>query len=77
VPVCPHFLMELHVALVAAVPNGRWVEYIPQLDDITTEGMRIEDGFAVPSPRPGLGIEWDWERIQSMRVEDTTLVVTG
>ena len=77
VPVCPHFLMELQVALVAAVPNGRWVEYIPQLDDLTTEGMRIEDGLAVPSPRPGLGIEWDWERIQSMRVEDTTLVVTG
>jgi L-alanine-DL-glutamate epimerase-like enolase superfamily enzyme len=75
VPVCPHFLMELHVALVAAVPNGRWVEYIPQLDDITTEGMRIEDGFAVPSSLPGLGIAWDWDRIETMRVEGTTLVV--
>ncbi|MEO6300890.1 MAG: mandelate racemase/muconate lactonizing enzyme family protein, partial [Paracoccaceae bacterium] len=28
VPVCPHFLMELHVSLCAAVPNARWVEYI-------------------------------------------------
>ncbi len=35
-PVCPHFLMELHVSLCAAVPNATWVEYIPQLDDITT-----------------------------------------
>ena len=34
-PVCPHFLMELHVSLRCAVPNGRWVEYIPQLDDLT------------------------------------------
>ena len=33
VAVCPHFLMELHVSLTAAVPNGAWVEYIPQLDD--------------------------------------------
>jgi L-alanine-DL-glutamate epimerase-like enolase superfamily enzyme len=77
VPVCPHFLMELHVALVAAVPNGRWVEYIPQLDDITTEHMLIEHGFAVPSSSPGLGIAWDWDRIQSMRVEGTPLVVAG
>src|SRR5262249_49593279 len=34
-PVCPHFLMELHVALCCAVPNSRWVEYIPQLDAVT------------------------------------------
>ncbi len=39
-PVCPHFLMELHVSLVCAVPNGKYVEYIPQLDEITTTGMR-------------------------------------
>ena len=38
IAVCPHFLMELHVALTAAVPNGRWIEYIPQLDSLTTDG---------------------------------------
>lgn len=59
VPVSPHFLMELHVALCAAVPNARWVEYIPQLDSLTTEPMRIEDGHAIPSDAPGLGIAWD------------------
>ena len=37
-PVCPHFLMELHVSLVCAVPNGRYVEYIPQLDELTAQG---------------------------------------
>ncbi len=66
--VCPHFLMELHVALTAAVPNGRWVEYIPQLDSLTTERMRIDDGRAVPSDQPGLGIAWDWEAIDRQRV---------
>jgi L-alanine-DL-glutamate epimerase-like enolase superfamily enzyme len=63
VPVCPHFLMELHVALCCAVPNARWVEYIPQLDDIATKGMRIENGRAFPSPDPGLGIDWDFQAI--------------
>ena len=34
--VAPHFLMELHVSLTTAVPNGAWVEYIPQLDAIAS-----------------------------------------
>jgi len=63
IAVCPHFLMELHVALCCAVPNARWVEYIPQLDAITTEGMRIEHGRAIPSEAPGLGIAWDEDEI--------------
>jgi L-alanine-DL-glutamate epimerase-like enolase superfamily enzyme len=63
VDVCPHFLMELHVGLCAAAPNAAWVEYIPQLDDITSSRLGIEDGYALPSDAPGLGIEWDWPAI--------------
>jgi L-alanine-DL-glutamate epimerase-like enolase superfamily enzyme len=29
VPVCPHFLMEIHLPLCCAVPNSRWLEFIP------------------------------------------------
>jgi len=63
VAVCPHFLMELHVGLCCAVPNGRWVEYIPQLEAITQSGLEIRDGRAFSSPDPGLGIDWDWDAI--------------
>ncbi len=63
IPVCPHFLMEAHVSLAAAVPNARWVEYIPQLAAITNGGMRIEAGRAVPSDAPGLGIDWNRDAI--------------
>ena len=66
--VCPHYLMELHVALCAAVPNAAWVEYIPQLDVITERGMEIVDGYAVPSAKPGNGIDWNWKSIERMRV---------
>jgi L-alanine-DL-glutamate epimerase-like enolase superfamily enzyme len=69
VAVSPHFLMELHVALCAAVPNARWVEYIPQLESLTTEGMTIEAGYAVPSREPGLGIAWDWPAIDRQVTE--------
>ena len=64
VSVCPHFLMELHVSLVCAVNNTPWLEYIPQLDDITASGMRVDNGHAVPSGEPGLGIDWDWKKIE-------------
>ena len=63
VPVCPHFLMELHVSLCAAVPNAAWVEHIPQLDDITTSRVLIKDGYAHAPSSHGLGIEWDWAAI--------------
>ena len=65
VPVCPHFLMELHVSLCAAIPNAAWVEYIPQLDDITHTRIQVKDGFAYPPEAPGLGIAWDWSEIQA------------
>jgi L-alanine-DL-glutamate epimerase-like enolase superfamily enzyme len=63
VSICPHFLMELHVSLTCAVTNAPWLEYIPQLDSITQENIKIENGRATPSSEPGLGINWDWTAI--------------
>ena len=68
VAVCPHFLMELHVSLTAAVPNAAWVEYIPQLDDITRSRLAIADGHAVAPDAPGLGIDWDFDAIDARAV---------
>ena len=62
--VCPHFLMELHVSLCAAVPSAAWVEYIPQLDAVADSRMAIDDGHAVAPDTPGLGIQWRWEEIR-------------
>jgi L-alanine-DL-glutamate epimerase-like enolase superfamily enzyme len=76
IAVSPHFLMELHVSLCAAVPNARWVEYIPQLDDLTLERMTIRDGRAVPSEAPGLGIAWDFDAIDRQVVEGSRSAVS-
>ncbi|MFI1092592.1 mandelate racemase/muconate lactonizing enzyme family protein [Streptomyces sp. NPDC020917] len=67
VHVCPHFLMELHVSLVAAIPNGRYVEHIPQLRAVTHGQLRIEDGHAVAPDAPGLGIDWNRDAIDDRR----------
>jgi L-alanine-DL-glutamate epimerase-like enolase superfamily enzyme len=76
IAVCPHFLMELHVSLCAAVPNARWVEYIPQLDELTREGLTIQAGRALPSADPGLGIAWDFEAIDRLAVEGSRAAIT-
>ncbi|SDD18244.1 L-alanine-DL-glutamate epimerase [Paracoccus isoporae] len=70
IPVCPHFLMELHVSLVCAVQNGRYVEYIPQLDEITHTGLTIENGMAIAPESPGIGIDWNWDAIRARAVPE-------
>ncbi|MFE9763091.1 mandelate racemase/muconate lactonizing enzyme family protein [Streptomyces sp. NPDC005808] len=68
VMVCPHFLMELHVSLAAAVPNGLYVEYIPQLRAVTRTELTVRDGRAVAPDEPGIGIDWDHDAIDDRRV---------
>lgn len=77
IAVCPHFLMELHVALTCAVPNARWLEYIPQLESLTTRGIEIRGGYALPSHAPSLGIAWDFGAIERLRSEGSTLWDSG
>lgn len=66
--VSPHFLMELHASLTAAVPNGLYVEHIPQLRSLTKSTLTISDGHALVPRSPGLGIDWDDDAIDRGRV---------
>lgn len=68
IQVSPHFVMELHLPLVAAIPNSLFVEYIPSLNPVLTEPLQLVDGCFVPSEEPGLGIPFDWDRLRSFRV---------
>jgi L-alanine-DL-glutamate epimerase-like enolase superfamily enzyme len=68
VVVRPHFLMELHVSLCCAVPNGAYLEHIPQLRAITHGEIKVVDGLAVPPAQAGLGIDWDRDAIDDRRV---------
>jgi L-alanine-DL-glutamate epimerase-like enolase superfamily enzyme len=77
VAICPHFLMELHVSLACAVPNAPLLEYIPQLDDITTSRLTIRDGRAHAPTSPGLGINWDWDAITARSVAGLNAKIEG
>jgi L-alanine-DL-glutamate epimerase-like enolase superfamily enzyme len=58
-PVAPHVSPELSVTVAAAVPNSIFVEYVPQMEPVLAEHVRIEDGCALAPATPGHGIRFD------------------
>lgn len=74
VPAAPHFLMELHVSLAAAVPNGRWVEWIPQLSALTQCELDVVAGRAAPPLDPGIGISWNLAALTSHCTDDALAI---
>jgi L-alanine-DL-glutamate epimerase-like enolase superfamily enzyme len=69
VNVAPHFLMELHVSLCAAIPNSLYVEHLPQLRPMLRSQFEIVDGCAIPPSVPGVGIDWNREVIAELATE--------
>jgi L-alanine-DL-glutamate epimerase-like enolase superfamily enzyme len=59
VPVVSHLIPEVHVHLVAAIPHGLTVEYMPWTLRLFEETPPIEDGQIVVPQKPGLGLKFD------------------
>ena len=58
-PVVSHLIPELHVHLVAAIPNGLTVEYMPWSLKLFQEvPLPLEGQLTVPA-KPGLGLAFD------------------
>jgi len=56
-PVVSHLIPEIHVHLMAAIPNGLTVEYMPWTHRLFEEIPPIEDGqLVVPRSQPGPGV---------------------
>jgi L-alanine-DL-glutamate epimerase-like enolase superfamily enzyme len=58
-PVASHLFDEFSAHLVAAVPNGFMVEYMPFWDLIYKEPPQVKDGYMSISEKAGLGLELD------------------
>jgi L-alanine-DL-glutamate epimerase-like enolase superfamily enzyme len=68
-PVCGHVVPEIQVHLLAAIPNGHRVEYVPRSAGILRVMPRLEQGELVAPSAPGLGLELDEAAIQRYRVD--------
>jgi L-alanine-DL-glutamate epimerase-like enolase superfamily enzyme len=67
-PVVSHLIPEVHVHLIAAIPNGLTVEYMPRLHRLFEETPAIEAGQIVVPKKPGLGLAFDQAALERYRV---------
>jgi L-alanine-DL-glutamate epimerase-like enolase superfamily enzyme len=68
VPVCGHVIPEIHVHLLAAIPDAFMVEYVPRSAPILRQMPTLDDGCLVASTAPGLGLELDEAALARYRV---------
>ncbi len=73
VPLCPHWFHDLHVHLVAALPNCTFVEYFP--DDqvlnfrkLLDRQLELRGGDLVVPTDPGLGFGFDEKVVASTAI---------
>jgi D-arabinonate dehydratase len=70
--IAPHGNQEIHIHLVAAIPNGLILEYYrdsvdPMHGKIYRDTLTIKDGYVYAPDRPGIGFELNTEALAKFR----------
>ena len=63
-----HLYPEASVHLLAAAPTCHFLEYVDWADKVVEEPLRIKEGYAIPSERPGTGVMWNRKAVQKYRI---------
>ncbi len=67
-PVTSHGVHDLHVHLLAAVPNASYLEVHGfGLERFIAHPIVLQDGLAIAPERPGHGVDLDWKALESLR----------
>ncbi|MEM7046724.1 MAG: mandelate racemase/muconate lactonizing enzyme family protein [Pseudomonadota bacterium] len=71
ISVCSHGMHELHVSLVASQPHAGWLEvHSFPIDEYTTRPVVLEDHLVVAPSVPGIGVEFDWNKLHAINEVD-------
>ncbi len=65
---CGHVVPEIRVHLLAAIPDGHLVGYVPRSAGTRAAVPRLEGGELVAPPAPGLGLDLDAAAVERHRV---------
>ena len=68
-PMSSHLMPEASAHVMAATPTSDWLEYVDWADVLLQEPLRIQNGYAVMSDRPGAGLQWDARAVAKHRLE--------
>jgi L-alanine-DL-glutamate epimerase-like enolase superfamily enzyme len=63
-PVVSHLVPEIHVHLIAAIPNGLTVEYMPWSLPLFEEVVSPEKGLLTVPDKPGLGLKFSRQTLK-------------
>ena len=63
-PVVSHVIPELHAHLMAAIPNGLTVEYMPWMLKLFEETPAVDSGDMVLSDKPGFGLAFNPDAVR-------------
>src|SRR5260221_321783 len=63
-PVVSHVIPEFHAHLMAAIPNGLTVEYMPWMLKLFRETAPVENSEIVLSDMPGFGVAFDPDAVK-------------
>jgi D-arabinonate dehydratase len=75
IPIAPHWMANIHVHLLAAVPNGLTVEFFVLEEDVLNfermvrEPLQPVKGMIQVPQQPGHGVELDDEAVARYRIE--------
>ncbi len=68
-PVSSHLFPEISAHLLAVTPTAHWLEYVDWPNPILKEPLTAQDGQAVISDAPGIGVNWDEDGVRRCLVE--------
>ncbi|MGF7161177.1 L-alanine-DL-glutamate epimerase-like enolase superfamily enzyme [Rhodoligotrophos appendicifer] len=82
VNMCPHWFHDLHIHLVASVPNGEMVEFFPDSEvlnfrRLVDTQLEIQNGELVLPQTPGMGFDFDEEVVSSFAMDPWQRVGLG
>ena len=67
IPVLPHYYKEYDVPLLMGVDNAFGAESFDWVDPLIDHPIRMEDGFAYPTDRPGWGFSFKDNNLSEMK----------